>query len=65
MRPSSTSRGRECLRPEVPRTRHASKRGTNVKDNRPFEAFGFAEHGVGSFGDQSATAMLARRRGAV
>jgi len=51
MRLSSTSRGRECLRPEVPRTRHASKRGTNVKDNRPFEAFGFAEHGVGSFGD--------------
>lgn len=51
MRLSSTSQGRECIRPEVPRTRHASTRGTNVKDNRPFEAFAFERIGMHTFGD--------------
>ena len=51
MRLSSTSKGRECVAPEINRSRHASKRGTNVVDNKPFERFTFERTGVRSFGD--------------
>mmetsp|Transcript_13347 Transcript_13347/g.43619 ORF Transcript_13347/g.43619 Transcript_13347/m.43619 type:complete len:609 (+) Transcript_13347:29-1855(+) len=51
MRLSSVSLGRECIRPDVPRTRHASPSGTNVKDNKPFEAFAFERTGVHTFGE--------------
>jgi hypothetical protein len=51
MRLSSVSLGRECVRPDVPRSRHASQRGTNVKNNKPFEAFAFERAGVRTFGD--------------
>lgn len=53
MRLSSTSRGRECVVPEINRSRHASKRGTNVLDNKPFERFTFETVGVETFGDVS------------
>jgi len=69
MRLSTTSKGRECLRPEINRSRHASSRGTNVVNNKPFERFTFERTGVDSFGDlsyllqpayESATAQLLR-----
>lgn len=53
MRLTSTSRGRECVAPEINRSRHASSRGTNVLDNKPFERFSFERTGVTSFGDLS------------
>ena len=55
MRLSSTSHGRECVVPEVPRSRHKpGKQGnTNVRDNRPFERFAFERNGVDDFGDLS------------
>ena len=53
MRLSSTSKGRECVAAEINRSRHASKRGTNVLDNKPFERFTFETKGVSSFGDLS------------
>ena len=53
MRLSTTSLGRECVAPEINRSRHASARGTNVLDNKPFERFTFEETGVPSFGDVS------------
>ena len=53
MRLSSTSRGRECVAPEINRSRHASSRGTNVLDNKPFERFTFETVGVESYGDLS------------
>jgi len=53
MRLSSTSKGRECVAPEINRSRHASPRGTNVLDNKPFERFTFEREGVDSFGDVS------------
>ena len=59
MRLSSTSKGRECVAPEINRSRHASKRGTNVVDNKPFERFTFERTGVASFGD---TSYLMRQR---
>jgi hypothetical protein len=46
MRLSATSRGRECVAPEINRSRHASKRGTNVLDNSVFEKFAFESSGV-------------------
>jgi len=39
--------------PEINRSRHASKRGTNVIDNKPFERFVFETRGVQTFGDLS------------
>ena len=51
MRLASTTRGRDCIAPEINRSRHASKRGTNVIDNSIFERFTFAARGVTSFGD--------------
>ena len=53
MRLTSTSKGRECVAPEINRSRHASKRGTNVLDNKPFERFTYETAGVPSFGDLS------------
>jgi len=53
MRLATTSRGRECVAPEINRSRHASSRGTNVQDNKPFERFTFEKEGVNSFGDLS------------
>ena len=44
MRLSATARGRECVAPEINRSRHASKRGTNVVDNKPFERFSFVSY---------------------
>ncbi|KOO21581.1 Alpha-1,3-mannosyl-glycoprotein 2-beta-N-acetylglucosaminyltransferase [Chrysochromulina tobinii] len=53
MRLSTTTRGRECVVPEINRSRHASSHGTNVVDNTPFERFTFEKQGVDSFGDLS------------
>ena len=53
MRLGTTSHGRECVAPEINRSRHASKRGTNVMDNKPFERFAFEKVGVQTFGDLS------------
>ena len=53
MRLGTTSHGRECVAPEINRSRHASKRGTNVLDNKPFERFAFEKVGVQTFGDLS------------
>ncbi len=41
MRLSTTTRGRECVVPEINRSRHASSHGTNVVDNTPFEVLAF------------------------
>ena len=46
-------KGRECVAPEINRSRHASSRGTNVLDNKPFERFTFETVGVESYGDLS------------
>ena len=53
MRLTTTSKGRECVAPEINRSRHASARGTNVIDNKPFERFTFEKKGVEDFGDLS------------
>ncbi len=57
MRVPTTSRGRECVVPEVPRTHHKPiGRGTNVINNAAFERFAFEQTGVAAaegFGDVS------------
>ena len=56
MRIPTTSHGRECIVPEVPRTRHVPiGKGTNVVNNAQFERFAFDSVGVSKrddgFGD--------------